>query len=232
MSESLGATDVVILDVDGTLVDTNYQHAVAWFRAFRLHGVILPLWRIHRHMGMGGDQLVAAVAGPDVERELGDAIRRAEGECFGALIHEVEPLAGARDLLADLHAGGRRSVLASSAKPQELAHYLDLLDARNIVDGWTDASDVAATKPQPDLIHAALAKVGATEGVVVGDSVFDCQAAARAGVRSIGLLTGGFSSEELAAAGAATVCEDLADLRGCLGLREAEQAARHGAGGR
>lgn len=225
MGDDLGATGAVILDVDGTLVDTNYQHAVAWFRAFRLHGVILPLWRIHRHMGMGGDQLVASVAGADVERELGAAIRRAEGECFGALIDEVEPLAGARDLLVDLHAAGRRTVLASSAKPQELAHYLDLLDARHLVDAWTDASDVDVTKPEPDLIEAALAKVGARDGVVVGDSVFDCQAAARAGVRSIALLTGGFSSEELAAAGASTVCEDLEDLRGPLGLRAAQHAA-------
>lgn len=224
MSSDLDDTDVVILDVDGTLVDTNYHHALAWFRAFRLHGVVLPLWRIHRHMGMGGDQLVSAVAGPDVERELGDAIRRAEGECFGALIGEVEPLAGARELLRDLHATERCTVLASSAKPQELAHYLDLLGARDLVDAWTDASDVDATKPEPDLIQAALAKVHARHGLMVGDSVFDCQAAARAGVRSIALLTGGYSSEELVTAGASNVCEDLADLRGPLGLPAAVHA--------
>jgi HAD superfamily hydrolase (TIGR01509 family) len=212
----MNSDGAVILDVDGTLVDTNYQHALAWFRAFREHGLILPLWRLHRHTGMGGDQLVAAVAGDEVEGRLGDAIREAEGTYYRAMIDEVEPLEGARELLVELRSSGRPSVLASSAKAEELNHYLDLLGARDLVDAWTDASDVAATKPKPDLIQAALQKVSQTSGVMVGDSVYDCEAAARAGIRSLGVLTGGFSREELLGAGAEAVCESVDELHDAL----------------
>jgi beta-phosphoglucomutase-like phosphatase (HAD superfamily) len=116
-----------LLDVDGTLVDTNYHHAVAWYRAFREHDLTLPLWRIHRHMGMGGDQLVAALAGDDVERRIGDEVRAREKERYFELIDEVAPLNGARELLEDLHERGATVVLASSAKAEEVDHYLDLL---------------------------------------------------------------------------------------------------------
>src|SRR3954462_7532656 len=91
-----------ILDIDGTLVDTNYHHAIAWYRAFRQHEVVLPVWRIHRHIGMGGDQLVGALAGEEVENEKGDDIRTAEKALYLAVIEEVEPMHGARDLLVDL----------------------------------------------------------------------------------------------------------------------------------
>src|SRR5262245_51062756 len=150
---------VAILDIDGTLVDTNYHHAIAWFRAFERHDVTPPIWQIHRHIGMGGDQLVAAVAGDEVEREAGDEIRGAEGELYGELIGEVRPVEGARELIVDLKEEGHPVVLASSAKQSEVDHYLDLLDAREIVDDWTTADDVEQTKPEPDLIKAALAKV-------------------------------------------------------------------------
>src|SRR5688572_20067030 len=123
-----------ILDIDGTLVDTNYQHAIAWYRAFRQHEVKLPLWRIHRHIGMGGDQLVAALAGDEVEDEKGDDIRTAEKALYLALIEEVEPLEGARELIVDLKESGHSVVLASSAKANEVDHYLDLLDARELAD--------------------------------------------------------------------------------------------------
>ncbi|GAC1362940.1 MAG: HAD family hydrolase [Actinomycetota bacterium] len=209
---------VVILDVDGTLVDTNYHHALAWYRAFRAHHLTPALWRIHRHMGMGGDQLVGAVAGAEVERRSGDAIRKAESQCYQELIGEVQPLAGARELLQDLRAAGWTTVLASSAKTPELDRYLDLLKARELVDAWTDSSDVQATKPEPDLIHAALSKVGKSSGLMVGDSIFDCEAAGRAGIHTVALLTGGFSREELQQAGAVAVCANLAELRGELGL--------------
>ena len=141
-----------ILDIDGTLVDTNYHHAIAWYRAFRAHGFVLPLWRIHRHIGMGGDQLVAALAGEGFDREHGDDVRAAEKVLYTQLIGEVEPLAGARALIEDLKGAGHTVVLASSAKPEELEHYLTLLDARSLVDGWTDSGDVEQTKPEPDLV--------------------------------------------------------------------------------
>ena len=206
----------ILLDLDGTLVDTNYHHALAWFRAFAEHELVMPLWVLHRHMGMGGDQFIASVAGEAVEDRLGDALRAAHARRYEELIDEVQPLEGAHQLLVDLREAGATTVLASSASPGEVTHYLDLLDARALVDAWTDASDVGSTKPQPDLIHAALARVGATSGLMVGDSVFDCQAAGRAGMPSVGLLTGGFSREELMRAGARQVCEHIEELRDAL----------------
>ena len=201
-----------ILDIDGTLVDTNYHHAIAWYRAFREHGVTLPLWRIHQHIGMGGDQLVEAVAGERVEGELGDDIRAAEKARYGELIGEVASFAGARELLTGLKQRGHVVVLASSAKPDEVDYYLDLLDARDLADAWTTAADVAATKPKPDLVLAAQAKAGADRAVMVGDSTWDCAAAGRAAVPAIAILTGGFSEQELRDAGAITVFDSVQAL--------------------
>ena len=202
-----------ILDIDGTLVDTNYHHALAWYRAFRQHGVVLPVWRIHRHIGMGGDQLVGALAGDQVEDEKGDDIRTAERALYLALIEEVEPMAGARDLLVDLKERGHAIVLASSAKSDEVEHYLDLLDARELADDWTTSADVEATKPEPDLVHAAKDKAGGGDAVMVGDTPWDCKAAAGAGVETIAVLTGGFAESELRDAGAAMVFESIEELR-------------------
>jgi HAD superfamily hydrolase (TIGR01549 family) len=204
---------VAVIDVDGTLVDTNYQHALAWYRAFRAHGLVLELWRIHRHIGMGGDHMVAALAGRNAERSKGDAIRASEKKLYQELIDEVEPMNGATDLLAELKRRGHSVILASSAKPEELDHYLDLLEASEVVDGWTSSKDVSSTKPAPDLIEAALEKAGGRDGLMVGDSVFDCQAAANAGVKTIGVLTGGFSKEELTDAGAIAVFDSIQELR-------------------
>ena len=207
-----------VLDIDGTLVDTNYHHALAWFRAFRQQGFVLPLWRIHRHIGMGGDQLVAALAGEGYDREHGDEVRAAEKVLYAELIGEVEPLAGARGLMEDLKGSGHTIVLASSAKTEELEHYLTLLDARSLADDWTDSGDVEQTKPEPDLVLAALAKAGARpkDAVMIGDSTWDCQAAKSARVRSIGVLTGGFSEAELLEAGASNVFVSVEELRSRL----------------
>jgi HAD superfamily hydrolase (TIGR01549 family) len=202
-----------ILDIDGTLVDSNYHHAIAWYRAFRQYDVVLPVWRIHRHIGMGGDQLLAAVAGEEVERERGEDIRAAETERYAELIEEVRPLEGARELIEDLKRDGRQVVLASSAKPQEVEHYLDLLDARELADGWTTSGDVEHTKPEPDLIHAALQRLDSDRAVMVGDSTWDCQAARKAGVETLAVLTGGFSAQELFDAGALSVFATITELR-------------------
>jgi HAD superfamily hydrolase (TIGR01549 family) len=201
-----------ILDIDGTLVDTNYQHAIAWYRAFRAHGVVLPLWLIHRHIGMGGDQLVAALAGEEFDAERGDSVRDAEKGLYMELIEEVEPLDGARDLLECLRERRHAIVLASSAKPDEVDHYLDLLDARDLADGWTTSGDVERTKPEPDLVAAAVEKAGGGPAVLIGDSTWDCEAAKRADVPTIAVLTGGFSARELRDAGAACVFETLPEL--------------------
>jgi len=202
-----------ILDVDGTLVDTNYHHAIAWYQAFRQHGKVLPIWRIHRHIGMGGDQLVAALTDEEWDSEHGDDVRTAEKALYLALIEEVEPLEGARGLIEDLKDRGHRVVLASSAKENEVDHYLDLLDARELADGWTTSADVEATKPEPDLVKAAIEKAGGGEAVMVGDTTWDVEAAKRAGVPAITVLTGGFSEAELREAGAGWTFESIQALR-------------------
>jgi HAD superfamily hydrolase (TIGR01549 family) len=208
---------IAILDVDGTLVDTNYQHAIAWFRAFLRHDVVVPVWRVHRHIGMGGDQLVAAVAGDKVEDRAGDKIRDSESELYRELIDEVRTLEGSRELIEDLRERDNLVVLASSARDWEVEHYIELLSAREIVDGWTTSADVEQTKPEPDLIKAALEKVeGDGEAMMVGDTVWDVEAAKRAGIETIAVLTGGFSEQELRDAGAREVFTSVAEVRQSL----------------
>lgn len=203
-----------ILDIDGTLVDTNYQHALAWFRAFAEHDIILPIWRIHRHIGMGGDQVVTALCGERTERELGDQIRATEGDEYQRLIGEVRTMQDSRALIVALKARGHAVVLASSAKQDEVDHYLDLLRARELADAWTTSADVESTKPEPDLVHAALARVDAdpAQAVMVGDTPWDVQAALAAGVSTLAVMTGGFAEQELREAGAVAVYESVAEL--------------------
>jgi HAD superfamily hydrolase (TIGR01509 family) len=202
-----------ILDVDGTLVDSNYQHAIAWFRAFRLHGVTIPVWRCHRAIGMGGDHLVPYLAGEGFDREQGDAVRLEEHALYQQLIHEVQLFTGARGLIEDLKARGSKVVLASSAKAEDVARYLDLLDARELADGWTDSSSVERTKPAPDLVKAALELVGGGPGIMIGDSTWDVEAAKKLKVPTICVRTGGFGADELREAGAEAVFESIEELR-------------------
>lgn len=205
---------VAILDIDGTLVDTNYHHAIAWFRAFRQHGIVLPIWRIHRHIGMGGDQLIGALTDERFEEREGDSIRAAEKVLYMELIGEVEPMQGARQLLEEIKRRGHSVVLASSAKADEVEHYVELLDARMIADAWTTSADVEQTKPQPDLVNSALEKAHAVakDAVMVGDTPWDVQAAKSAKVPTIAVRTGGFGQDELEEAGAAAVFESVAEL--------------------
>jgi HAD superfamily hydrolase (TIGR01509 family) len=209
----------VVLDVDGTLVDTNYQHAIAWHRALRDRGYVVQLWEIHRHIGMGGDQIVAALIGEEGERADGDAIREAEGEAYGELIGEVQAMHGASELLCELRDDGARTILASSAKAEEVDRYIELLGAAELVEGWTTSADVKRTKPHPDLVEVALEKVGGDgPALMVGDSTWDVKAADAAGVPTLAVLTGGFSAEELRDAGAAEVCESIGELRKDRGM--------------
>jgi HAD superfamily hydrolase (TIGR01549 family) len=202
-----------LLDVDGTLIDTNYHHAIAWYRAFREHDLTLPVWKIHRAVGMGGDQLVPALLGDEVEAEQGDEIRETRDKLYEDLIEEVAAFAGARELIADLLERDVAVVLASSAPIDELEHYLDLLDAATLVDGWTTKDDVDRTKPEPDLVKAALQKVEEGEAIMVGDTKWDVETASKAGVPTICVLTGGWSRQELVEAGAMSVYESVDELR-------------------
>jgi len=204
--------DTVIFDVDGTLVDSNYQHALAWYRAFRRFDVTPAVWRIHRALGMGGDNLVPAVAGDAFEAEHGEDVRAAWKEEFDPLLAEICPLDGAQALLHDLRAAGFTVVLASSGAAEHVDHFLDQLDGRSLAHAWTTAEDAEETKPAPDLFQVALKKVGATSAVVVGDSTWDVIAASKLGLETIALRTGGFSGEELLEAGASAVFESLVHL--------------------
>ena len=204
---------IAILDVDGTLVDTNYHHSIAWSRALLAHGKVVPLVDLHRHMGMGGDQLVGEVAGEDFDREHGEDARAQEKEEYGKLIDEVQALEQATELVRALQERGCRVILSSSAKEEEVEHYLELLGLDDGSLPYTTSADVEQTKPQPDLIQAALDKVGGGgDAIMVGDSTWDCEAAKRAGVRTFALLTGGFGAEELRDAGAEAVYSRLPDL--------------------
>ncbi len=206
-----------ILDVDGTLVDTNYQHALAWYRAFRQHDFVVPIWKIHRSIGMGGDQLLPHLIGEEAAEEHGEQISAAEDPLFKVMIEECEPFEGAHDLIAELRERDRTVILASSAKASDIEHYLDLLDARELANDWTMSDDVEQTKPEPDLVRAALEKAGTDDAIMVGDTPWDVEAARRAGIETIGVLTGGFSDEELREAGAVQVFESIAELRERIG---------------
>jgi HAD superfamily hydrolase (TIGR01509 family) len=213
----MGASPIrtILLDVDGTLVDTNYLHALAWQRAFRdAAGIELPAARLHRAVGMGGDKYVAHVGGDEAEDEHGDAIRDVHGDRYMALIDEVRPLPGARELIVALKERELTVVLSSSGKSEELDRYLDLLDARELLDGWTTSAAVEETKPAPELLEVALERAGGAvaSSLLIGDSVWDCRAAERIELPVIGLLSGGFCAAELRAAGARAVYEDAAEL--------------------
>ena len=219
----------VIFDIDGTLVDTNYQHALAWYRSFRNEGIVIPIWRIHRAIGIGSDRVVEMLAGKQTDRDVGEKLRAAQGPLYKEMIEEVEPMDGAHELLRDLKNAGHPLILASSATEEEANHYIDLLDAHDFIDGYTTSQDVQNSKPEPDIVRAALAKSGGRGGVMIGDSTWDCKAANRAELPSLGVLTGGFSEQELSEAGAAVVFDSVGHLREHLSSHSLDEiVARRG----
>jgi HAD superfamily hydrolase (TIGR01549 family) len=205
-------TRCAVFDIDGTLVDSNYQHVLAWHRAFLRYDEPQPLWQLHRHLGMGGDKLVAAVAGAAVEEAYGEAIRQGWKQEFDALIGEVVAVPAATELLAAVKRSGAALVLASSGKPDHVEAFVDLLGARDLADSWTTSEDVDATKPDPDLLELALERVGNPAAVTFGDSTWDAVAAGALGLPAVEVRTGGFGADELRAAGAAEVFDSLDDV--------------------
>jgi HAD superfamily hydrolase (TIGR01549 family) len=173
----------------------------------------VPMWRVHRHIGMGGDQLVEAIAGESVEHRAGDELRDAAAEEFKALRAECEPLEGARELIEELKKRGASVVLASSANQDDLGFFLAKLGVQDLVDGWTTADDVERSKPHPDIVNAALAKAGTKDAVMVGDSRWDIEAARHAGLETVAVIAGGWSKQELLDYGAVAVFESLVELR-------------------
>lgn len=200
-----------LIDIDGTLVDSSYQHVTSWNHAFRAHGIVIPMWTLHRAIGMGGDRLVAEVAGTDVEDALGDALRERHREAFAKEIAGVAPLPGAERLVTGLVTAGNRVVLCSSADAEEVETYVRLLGVNDIV-AWTTSADVSATKPSPELVRVALDRVGGGPAVMVGDTVWDVEAAGHVGIPTIGLLSGGIAAADLEDAGAVRVLRDADEL--------------------
>lgn len=204
--------DTILFDIDGTLMDSNYQHAIAWSRAFRRYDVSVAIWRIHRSIGMGGDRLVAALAGDEVEQAHGDELRSAHSEEYEAFIDEVQPLPGAKQMLRRLSEAGVTIAWASSGKRKEVDHYLEVLEAKDIVAVSTSSDDAESSKPAPDILEVALSKLdNPGTALMVGDSTWDFRAAQAAGVAGLAVRTGGFSPEELREAGAEDVVESLED---------------------
>jgi HAD superfamily hydrolase (TIGR01509 family) len=212
--------DTVVLDVDGTLVDSVYAHVWIWHEAFRAVGVEAATWQIHRAIGMGGDRLVEAVAGAQVERSVGDEVRRRHDERFEELLPRLAPTTGAVAFLEHLADLSVRVVLASSASRVQTADFISMLGAEPLIDGWVCGDDVTESKPAAEAVTLAMEKVGGTSAVVVGDSIWDVQAAHAAGQVAVGLLSGGVSRAELTEAGALEVFDDpdalSADLEGVL----------------
>jgi HAD superfamily hydrolase (TIGR01509 family) len=213
-----GTLTAVLFDVDGTLVDSNYLHAVCWWEAFTQAGHDVPMARIHRAIGMGSDQLLDTLLPADRDRGADDGIRAAHGALYATYWPRQRPLPGAADLLRASKKRGLRVVLASSADAKEFAALRAALDADDAIDDATSSADVERSKPAPDLVRVALdkARVPPEAAAFVGDTVWDVRACGQAGVPCIGLLSGGISRAELLEAGAAEVYEGPADLLGAL----------------
>jgi HAD superfamily hydrolase (TIGR01549 family) len=204
--------DTAVFDIDGTLVDSNYHHVVAWHRAFRRFDVTVPLWTVHRAIGMGGDMLVSHVAGDEVEAAHGDDIRALWETSFDEIIDQVSAFDGATALTEAVRSRGFRVSLASSGKKKHVERFLEMVGDTSAASAVLTSDDVERSKPEPDIVYRAIEKVGGSSGVLIGDSIWDCHAGRRAHTPTIGLKTGGFSEAELRDAGAVAVYDSLIDL--------------------
>ncbi|MCL3861380.1 HAD family hydrolase [Actinotalea sp. K2] len=204
----------VLFDIDGTLVDSNYLHVHAWAQAFAEAGLTVDSWRVHRAIGMGSGLLLTDLVGQQDADRHGEALKDRHGELYTQLAAQQRAFDGARELVRAVAERGARTVLATSAGPTSLEHLREVLDLDDVVTGITSAKDVEHAKPSPDLVEAALeiAGVPPERAVMVGDTVWDVEAAARAGVRCVGVLTGGSSEAALREAGAVAVYPDVASL--------------------
>jgi HAD superfamily hydrolase (TIGR01509 family) len=208
----------VLFDVDGTLVDSNYLHAVCWWEAFTQAGHDVPMASVHRAIGMGSDQMLDALLPAGRDRDGDDGIRAAHGALYATYWPRQRPLPGAADLLRACKKRGLTVVLASSADAREFTALRAALDADDAIDEATSSADVERSKPAPDLVQVALdkARVPPDAAVFVGDTVWDVRASGKAGVSCIGLLSGGIGRAELLDAGAAEVYDGPAELLGAL----------------
>lgn len=213
MSERRDGFDAVLFDIDGTLVDSNYQHVDAWQLAFDEVGIEVEARRIHQAIGMDSDRLLQELIGASAERD-GERATEAHARFYGDRRGRLRAFPGARALLDRLTAQETAVVLATSAAPEELEVLLGVLELAEGDILTTDSGDVETAKPHPDLVHVALERAGtdASRAVFVGDTVWDMIAAKRAGVATVAVLTGGIGAAELLAAGADEVVDGVEDL--------------------
>jgi beta-phosphoglucomutase-like phosphatase (HAD superfamily) len=206
----------VIFDVDGTLVDSNDLHIEAWREAFRCYGKEVSFEELHGQMGKGGDQLMPVFCSPDELEQFGAELESRRVELFKRdYLPRVRPFPRVRELFERIERDGRQIALASSAKEEELERHQKSLRVEDLLEVATSADDAERSKPHPDIFRAALAGlrgVAPNEAIVVGDTPYDVEAAAKAGMRTIALLSGGFTAEALRAAGAAGVYRDVSEL--------------------
>jgi HAD superfamily hydrolase (TIGR01509 family) len=204
----------VLFDVDGTLIDSSYIHTVSWWGAFRQQGYDVPMASIHRHVGMGGDRLVDSLLPEGRDRALDPEILASHGALYASHWPSLRALDGAKDLLAQCHAGGLAVALASSARRKDLEVMKSILDAEAFIDAATSANDAKNSKPAPDILVAALEAmdVQAADAIYIGDAVWDMQAAAALEIPAIGVTCGGVSAGELRDAGAVEIYDGPRDL--------------------
>ena len=208
-----GRLPAVILDMDGTLVDSNDAHAHAWVEALGEAGHHVPFERIRPLIGMGGDKLLPEVIGLSEEEPRGERISERRGEIFREkYLPHVDAIEGAADLVAHLKAEGHRLAVASSAKGDELEHLLRIAGIEKLVEHRTSSSDADNSKPEPDIIHAALDRLSCPPGeaVMIGDTPYDVEAARRAGMETVAFRCGGWDDEGLG--GALAIYDGPADL--------------------
>lgn len=203
----------VLLDVDGTLVDSNDLHVEAWREAFRRHGKEIPREEMHAQMGKGGDQIIEHFLDEDERRRFGKEVDALHGELFVRNYQPRErPLPGVRPLVERMKADGLRVVLASSAKDREMKGHLEVLGIDDLLDDRTTADDADHSKPCPDIFQAALGDLDPKDAMIIGDTPWDAQAARKAGIPMVGVLTGGFSEQCLRENGAQEVYRDLTEM--------------------
>ncbi|WP_146362902.1 HAD family hydrolase [Arthrobacter yangruifuii] len=208
----------VLFDVDGTLVDSNYLHAVAWWQAFRRMEHDVPMSAIHRAIGMGGDKLVEHLLGEDRNKDEDEQLDATHGAIFSTWWPSLRSFDGASDLLNACSDKDLTVVLASSASEAELKFLRTVIEADAAITGATSSSDAEASKPSPDILEAALEAGGlqAEDTIFVGDSVWDVKAAGKLSIPTIGVTCGGTSEAELREAGAQEVYENPRDLLAAL----------------
>jgi HAD superfamily hydrolase (TIGR01509 family) len=207
------ANAAVILDVDGTLVDSNDAHARAWIEAFDEHGIAVAFDQVRRSIGMGGDKLMPEVSGIEESSDLGQRISRRRGEIFKQkYLSDLQPLPGARALIERFRAEGLTLAVASSAKEEELDPLLERAGVSDLIPHRTSSDDAENSKPEPDIVVAAVKRAGCdrARSIMLGDTPYDVAAARRAGIEIVAVECGGWTREALA--GSLAVYRDPADL--------------------